>query len=89
LSCSFLAEVHSGDTLYPALTITGLEPEGDNGIVVTASTIHNQRGEMVLSGQHKYLLRRQQVVSHRSGPSPEDADHGPSDPSRKAERDAP
>jgi acyl dehydratase len=59
LSCTFLAEVHSGDTLYPALTITGLEPEGDRGVVVTAATIHNQRGELVLSGRHKYLLRRQ------------------------------
>lgn len=59
LSCTFLAEVHSGDTLYPALTITGLEPQGDHGVVATAATIHNQRGELVLSGQHKYLLRRQ------------------------------
>ncbi|MFC5674905.1 MaoC family dehydratase [Streptomyces incanus] len=59
LSCTFLAEVHSGNTLYPALTITGLEPQGDTGIVVTAATIHNQRGVLVLSGQHKYLLRRQ------------------------------
>lgn len=59
LSCSFQGEVHSGDTLYPQLTITGLEPQGDNGVVVTAATVHNQRGELVLSGQHKYLLRRQ------------------------------
>ena len=28
VSCTFLAEVHSGDTLYPALTITALEPQG-------------------------------------------------------------
>ncbi|MFF3466462.1 MaoC family dehydratase [Streptomyces sp. NPDC001984] len=59
VSCTFLAEVHSGDTLYPALVITGLEPHGDNGLVTTAATVHNQRGELVLSGQHKYLLRRQ------------------------------
>ncbi|MEU3862514.1 MaoC family dehydratase [Streptomyces sp. NPDC028722] len=58
LSCTFLAEVHSGDTLYPQLTITALEPQGENGIVVTEATIHNQRGELVLSGRHKYLLRR-------------------------------
>lgn len=58
LSCSFLGEVHSGDTLYPALTITALEPQGETGVVVTAATIHNQRGNLVLSGQHKYLLRR-------------------------------
>jgi acyl dehydratase len=58
LSCKFLKEVHAGDTLYPALTITGLVPDGDTGTVVTAATIHNQRGELVLSGEHKYLLRR-------------------------------
>ncbi|MCX4460977.1 MaoC family dehydratase (plasmid) [Streptomyces sp. NBC_01340] len=61
LSCSFLAEVHTGDTMYPALTITGLEHQGDNGVVITSATIHNQRGELVLSGRHKYLLRRQQA----------------------------
>ncbi|MEU8472295.1 MaoC family dehydratase [Streptomyces sp. NPDC029006] len=58
VSCTFLGEVHSGDTLYPQLTITDLVPEGDNGIVVTEATVHNQRGELVLSGRHKYLLRR-------------------------------
>jgi hypothetical protein len=49
------------------LTITGLEPKGDDGIVVTAVTIHNQREQLVLSGQHKYLLRRQRAV--RNGKS--------------------
>ena len=57
LSCKFLAEVHAGDTLYPALEITDLIPQGETGTVVTAATVHNQRGELVLSGQHKYLLR--------------------------------
>jgi acyl dehydratase len=67
LSCTFLAEVHSGDTLYPALTVTGLEPNGDDGIVVTAVTVRNQRGQLVLSGQHKYLLRRQRAVQNGDG----------------------
>ncbi|MFF3576044.1 MaoC family dehydratase [Streptomyces mirabilis] len=62
LSCSFLAEVHTGDTMYPALTVTGLEHQGDDGVVITSATIHNQRGELVLSGRHKYLLRRQQAL---------------------------
>lgn len=57
LSCQFLKEVHSGDTLYPALEITHLQPKGEQGIVTTAVTIHNQKGELVLSGQHKYLLK--------------------------------
>lgn len=57
LSCKFLKEVHSGDTLYSALKITGLIRQGNTGIVVTEVTVHNQRSELVLSGQHKYLLK--------------------------------
>ncbi|WP_236569916.1 hypothetical protein [Streptomyces mexicanus] len=64
---AFTAEVHSGDTLYPALTITGLEPDGDAGVVVTAATLHNQRGELVLSGHHKYLLRRHRGAGRPRG----------------------
>jgi acyl dehydratase len=50
-------EVQSGDTLYSALEIIELTPQGESGLVTTKVTIHNQRGELVLSGQHKYLLR--------------------------------
>ncbi|MFD1873027.1 MaoC family dehydratase [Hymenobacter bucti] len=57
VSAKFLGEVHAGDTLYPALQITDLIPGDGTGTVVTAATVHNQRGELVLSGQHKYLLR--------------------------------
>ncbi|MET7647717.1 MaoC family dehydratase [Streptomyces sp. NPDC005426] len=71
VSCAFLKEVHSGDTLYPALTIRGLEHQGDDGVVITDATIHNQRGELVLSGRHKYLLRRRHSASELSGPGNE------------------
>src|SRR4051812_12741142 len=57
LSCTFHAEVHAGDTLYPQLTITGLTPRGEDGVVTAAATVHNQRSELVLSGEHTYLLR--------------------------------
>jgi acyl dehydratase len=57
-SCKFLKEVHAGDTLYSALEIVALTPRGDSGQVTTRVTVHNQRGELVLSGEHKYLLRR-------------------------------
>src|SRR6202034_1164370 len=33
VSCKFLAEAHTGDTLYPQLEITGLAPHGDAGQV--------------------------------------------------------
>lgn len=57
VSCQFLKEVHVGDTLYPALEIIDLIPQGGTGVVVTAATVHNQHGDLVLSGQHKYILR--------------------------------
>lgn len=57
LSAKFLVEVHAGDTLYSALEIVELVPMGDKGEVTTDVTVHNQKGELVLSGRHKYLLR--------------------------------
>jgi acyl dehydratase len=55
-SCTFLKEVHAGDTLYPALEIIALTPQGDTGLVTTRATVHNQRGELVLDGEHQYAL---------------------------------
>jgi acyl dehydratase len=57
-SSKFLKGVYPGDTLYPAFTITELIPQRTTGIVVMASTIHNQNGDLVLTGEHKYLLRK-------------------------------
>jgi len=39
LSCKFLKEVHSGDTLYPALEIINLTPQGDTGLVTTKKDV--------------------------------------------------
>lgn len=58
LACEFLGEVHSGDTLYSQLQIAELVPEGTRGRVKAAVSVHNQRGELVLSGVHSYVLRR-------------------------------
>jgi acyl dehydratase len=57
-SSKFLKGVYVGDTLYPALAITALVPQRTTGIVVMAATIHNQNAELVLTGEHKYLLRK-------------------------------
>ena len=57
LSCKFLKEVHSGDTLYSALEIVELATQGVNGLVTTSVAVFNQRNELVLSGEHKYLLK--------------------------------
>src|SRR6476659_8781699 len=56
-SCKFLKEVHAGDTLYSQLEIIRLTPHGDTGTVTTRATVHNQRGELVLDGEHTYSLK--------------------------------
>ncbi|MFE2048204.1 dehydratase [Streptomyces sp. NPDC059459] len=56
-SCRFLAEVHPGDTLRPKLIVTGLESQNGGRVLTARSTIHDQAGNLVFSGQHKYFLR--------------------------------
>ena len=56
-SSKFLKPVYVGDTLYATLTITALSWQRTTGVVVMAATIHNQKSELVLTGEHKYLLR--------------------------------
>lgn len=58
LACEFLGEVHAGDTLYSQLRIIELVPDVTHGRVIAAVSVHNQRGDLVLRGQHTYVLRR-------------------------------
>ncbi len=57
-SSKFLKPVYPGDTLYPMLEIAALTPQRSTGVVTLAATVHNQRGELVLSGEQKILLRK-------------------------------
>ncbi|HMD64247.1 MAG TPA: MaoC family dehydratase [Stellaceae bacterium] len=57
-SSKFLMPVHAGDTLYPMLEISALTPQRSTGVVTLAATVHNQRGELVLTGEQKILLRK-------------------------------
>ncbi|HKM69373.1 MAG TPA: MaoC family dehydratase [Stellaceae bacterium] len=57
-SSKFLKPVHAGDTLYPMLEISALTPQRSTGVVTLAATVHNQRGELVLTGEQKILLRK-------------------------------
>lgn len=56
-SSKFLKPVCAGDTLYPRLEIAALTPQRSTGLVVVASSIRNQRGETVLTGEQTYLVR--------------------------------
>jgi len=44
--------------------VLAFTPDGPNGIVTASFTVHNQRSEIVLSGEHRHLIRR-------TPPSPE------------------
>ena len=57
-SSRFLKPVYSGDTVYPLLTITALTPGRTTGVITVRSTLHNQRRELCMEGEQKYLVRR-------------------------------
>ena len=53
-SSRFLKPVYAGDTLYPMLTVSDLKPQRSTGVVTVASTVHNQKGELVLEGEQRH-----------------------------------
>jgi acyl dehydratase len=57
-SSRFLKPVYAGDTVYPLLTISELTPQNTTGVVTMTSTVHNQRRELVLEGDQKFLLKK-------------------------------
>ena len=57
-SSRFLRPVYAGDTLYPRLCVSELTPQRTTGILALASSIHNQRAELVMEGMQRYLLKR-------------------------------
>lgn len=65
-SSRFIKPVFAGDTLYPALEVDELTPNRTTGVVGLASIVHNQRGEKVLEGRQRYLLRRRPDVTSPS-----------------------
>ena len=57
-SSRFLQPVFVGDTLFPKLTVAELIPKNTTGILKMRTTLHNQRDEMVLEGEHVYLVKK-------------------------------
>lgn len=57
-SSRFLKPVYAGDTLYPHLVVSQLDGSRTTGVVTLASTIYNQRQELVMDGVQKYLIKR-------------------------------
>ena len=57
-SSKFLKPVYAGDTVYPRLVISEMKPQRTTGVMTVTTTVHNQDGELVLEGWHKYLMRK-------------------------------
>jgi 3-hydroxybutyryl-CoA dehydratase len=52
----FRAPVFVGDTLKPDHEVVGLERKRSAGLLTLRVTLTNQRGEIVLEGEHRYLI---------------------------------
>lgn len=63
-SAKFKGPVYAGDTLYPQLEITEMKPGRTTGVVTCRATVHNQDGNLVLEGEHKYLIKRRDAGEH-------------------------
>jgi acyl dehydratase len=57
-SSRFLHPVFVGDTLYATLTVDELTPGRTTGVLGLTSTVHNQKGVLVMEGRQRYLLRK-------------------------------
>ena len=57
-SSRFLAPVYVGDTLYGALEVAEIAPNRSTGVIGLASTVHNQKGVLVMDGTQRYLIRK-------------------------------
>ncbi len=67
-SAAFRAPVFVGDTVRPELEVAELIPKEGRGVLKMRARLVNQRGEVVLEGEHVYLIkRRPDEVTHAGG----------------------
>ena len=61
-SSRFMKPVYCGDTVYPLLEITALDAQRTTGVVTVRATVHNQRRELVMEGEQKFLVKKRPAV---------------------------
>jgi acyl dehydratase len=66
-SSRFLKPVIAGDTLRCTLEVAELVPGRTTGVVAMRSSVVNQRGELVMDGTQRYLLKRRVPLGEASG----------------------
>jgi acyl dehydratase len=57
-SSRFLKPVFVGDTLHPQLSVQELVPRRTTGLVKMRAPVRNQHDEVVLEGQHSYIVKK-------------------------------
>ena len=67
-SASFRAPVFFGDTIRPELEVAELIPKTGRGVLKMRSRLRNQRGEVMLEGEHVYLIRFEPAAAGGGGP---------------------
>lgn len=68
-SSRFLKPVIAGDTLRCTLEVAELMPGRTTGVITMRSTVVNQRGELVMEGTQRYLLKRRVPLGADAGPA--------------------
>ncbi|MFC7233361.1 MaoC family dehydratase [Saliphagus sp. GCM10025308] len=53
---TFHEPVFIGDTVFPQLTVTNVEPKAGTGIVTLKSEVHNQDDDLILDGELRLLV---------------------------------
>jgi acyl dehydratase len=56
-SSKFLKPLIAGDTVYPNLEVIDLIKQKNTGVIVLRSTVHNQRNELLMDGEQKFLVK--------------------------------
>lgn len=62
-SSRFRKPVHAGDTLYPRLVVSDLKSQRTTGVLTLATTVHNQKRELVMEGEQKYLIKKRVLAA--------------------------
>jgi acyl dehydratase len=62
-SSRFLKPVFVGDTLHPQLTVTELIPRRTTGLLKLRAMVRNQHHELVLEGEHAYIVKKRHPTS--------------------------
>ena len=57
LSCQFVKPSFVGDTLYPAIQVAELTTADGKGHITMTMTVHNQKGDLVLTGDQKFTVK--------------------------------